>query len=309
MSERAGTLELPELPELPYDDWLPTKTTLHLVCQMIGKVRLAAMPPRNHWWHVTLYPSPRGLTTRAIPDGGGGAFEIVLDLVDHRLAVETARGDRRSFALAGQPVADVHRQLFAALGELGVRPRIVGRPFDMGVETPFAEDREHGAWDREALARFHRVLLWSAEALERFAGGFVGKATPVHFFWHSFDLAYTRFSGRRAPEMPDAGRVAREAYSHEVVSFGFWPGDPEMPEAAWYSYVWPVPEGVAGRPLRPAAAEWTERGGSPQGLLRYAAVRAAERPEEAVREFLESSYEAQAGAAGWPVEELARREG
>ena len=296
-----------ELPELPYAEWLPTKTTLHLMCQIIGKVRLAMMPPLNHWWHVTLYVSPRGLTTQSIPDGRGGAFEIVLDLVDHRVEVETSRGDRRSFALAGEPVADFHRRLFAALAELGVEPKIVARPYEMGVETPFAEDREHAAWDRDAIGRFWRILLWSTEAMERFAGGFAGKATPVHLYWHSFDLAYTRFSGRRAPEMPEAGRVSREAYSHEVVSFGFWPGDEELPEPAYYSYVWPVPEGLSARELRPAAAEWTERGGSPQALLRYAAVRGAERPGEVLGEFLESAYRVQAQAAGWAVEELARR--
>lgn len=301
--------ELPALPELPYAEWLPTKTTLHLFCQILGKVRLALMPPLNHWWHVTLYPSPRGLTTRTIPDGRGGAFEIHLDLVDHRLAVETSRGDHRSFPLAGQPVADFHRQLFAALAELGVEPRIDPRPFDMGVETPFPADREHAAWDREALGRFRQVLLWSTEVMERFAGRFAGKATPVHLFWHSFDLAYTRFSGRRAPAMPEAGRVSREAYSHEVVSFGFWPGDESLPEPAYYSYVWPVPEGVTERPLRPAAAEWSTRTGSPQALLRYSAVRGAGRPEEALMEFLESAYLGQAEAAGWAVEDLARAPG
>lgn len=302
----AGRPPTPILPPLPYADWLPTKTTLHLYCQIVGKVRLALMPPLNHWWHVTLYPSARGLTTRSVPDGRGGAFEIVLDLVDHRLEIETSRGDRRSFPLAGQPVADFHRQLFAALGELGVEAAIDPRPFDMGVETPFAADREHHAWDRDAIARFWRVLLWSTEVIERFAGRFAGKATPVHLFWHSFDLAYTRFSGRRAPEMPDAGRVSREAYSHEVVSFGFWPGDESLPEPAYYSYVWPVPEGVADRALRPAAAEWSTRTGSPQALLRYAAVSGAERPEAALLEFLESAYAAQAEVAGWPVEELTR---
>lgn len=307
MGERTPGEEAGRLPELPYADWLPTKTTFHLYCQVVGKVRLARMPPLNHWWHVTLYPSPRGLTTGSVPDGRGGAFEISFDLVDHRLGVETSRGDRRSFALAGQPVAQFHRQLFSALGELGVEARIDPRPFDMGVETPFPEDREHDAWDRDAVGRFWHILLWSTEVLERFAGRFAGKATPVHLFWHSFDLAYTRFSGRRAPEMPEADRVTREAYSHEVISFGFWAGDEQLPEPAWYAYAWPSPEGLAERPLAPQAAEWNLRTGSPQALLRWADLRRSEAPENDLLAFLESAYRAAGEAAGWPLAELERR--
>jgi len=297
-----------ELPPLPLDEWEDTKTTLHLYLQVVGKVRLARMPPRNHWWHVPLYVASRGLTTRAVPYGGGGeTFQVDLDLLDHRAVATTSEGGRRSFTL-GLPVADFHRELFAALDALGVEATIRAEPFDLPFSTPFPADREHRAWDPAAVERFWRALVWIGGVFEEFAGRFAGKATPVHLFWHSFDLAYSRFSGRRAPAMEGAGDVAREAYSHEVTSFGFWAGDAKVREAMFYSYVYPVPEGLTDRPLHPDAARWVGEGGGAQARLPYAAVRESPDPRAALLDFLESAYLAEAEAGGWPVEEL-RRDG
>jgi hypothetical protein len=269
---------------------------------------MALMPPRNHWWHVPLYVSSRGLTTRAIPyRDGAETMQIDLDLLDHRAVVTTSGRGRRSFAL-GLPVADFHHELFAALDQLGIEASIRGRPFDQPFDTPFADDRDHRAWDAGAVERFWRALVWIGSVFEEFAGRFVGKATPVHLFWHSFDLAYSRFSGRRAPEMPGAGPVEREAYSHEVTSFGFWAGDAQVREASFYSYASPLPDGLASHPLRPEAAKWSPPEGNVQARLAYEAVRSSADPRAALLDFLESAYQAEAHAGGWPVEEL-RREG
>lgn len=307
MSDATPTA-LPELP--PHRDWNDTRTTLHLLLQMIGKVRMARMPPLNHWWHVPLYLSARGITTRPVPyDGGRGAFEIELDVPGSEVAILTTAGGRRSFAVEGQPVARLHEQLFGALDELGIGTEIHGRPFDQDFDTPFAEDRGHGAWDRDAVHRFWLALHWVQSVLSTFAGRFYGKATPVHFFWHSLDLAYTRFNGARAEVSPDADPVTREAYSHEVISFGFWAGDEAVPEASFYSYVHPSPDGLDAEPLEPAAAAWNLRTGTPQGLLSWNAVRTAADPAGDLLAFLESSYRAGAKLRGWDVDGLRRDQG
>lgn len=296
-----------ELPSLPYREWQETKTTLHLLLQMVGKVRLKLMPSLNHWWHVPLYLSARGLTTRLIPlDDGRRGLEIEIDVPGSQLAVLTTDGGRRGFALEGQPVARLYEQLFAALGELGIAPRILARPYEVEIDTPFPGDTEHAAWDHDAVLRFWRVLLWVHGALARFAGRFYGKATPIHFFWHSFDLAYTRFNGAWAPEMPEAGVVGREAYSHEVISFGFWAGDDSVPEPSFYSYTHPSPDGLQAEPLEPEAAIWSVSGGTPQARLSYEAVRTAPDPAAEVLRFLESSYQAGARLRGWDIVGLRR---
>lgn len=307
MSETPAT----ELPPLPYAEWSATRDTLHLLLQLVGKVRLARMPSLNHWWHVPLYLSARGITTRPVPfDGGRSAFEIELDVPASELTVLASGGGRRAFAIDGQPVARLHEQLFAALGELGIEAEILAKPYDAGFdETPFAEDRGHGAWDREAVHRFWRALLWAQALLSTFAGRFYGKATPIHFFWHSLDLAYTRFNGARGPELPEADPVTREAYTHEVISFGFWAGDESLPEASFYSYVHPSPDGLDGEPLEPAAAAWNLRSGTPQGLLSWDAVRASADPAGDLLAFLESSYRAGAKLRGWDTDGLRRDAG
>ena len=293
------------LPPLPYPDWEPTKETLHLWAQIVGKVKLASSPPRNHWWHVPLYLDVHGLTTRLLHSSGGVGFEIRFDVVTHRLVVETAKGEESFPLVDGLSVSAFDEQLHASLRRLGLDVAIVEKPFGVPMTTPFPEDREHATYDAEAVERFWHVLDWSAGVLEEFAGWFCGKQSPVHLFWHSLDLALTRFSGRRAPAMPDADPVTQEAYAAEVVSFGFWAGDRAVREPSYYSYTAPEPAGLRNRPLGPARqARWIEQGTGSLAVLPYDAVRAAADPRSTLLEFLESAYEAGADAAGWNREEL-----
>jgi hypothetical protein len=292
------------LPSLPFPDWEPTKDTLHLWSQIVGKVRLATAPPRNHWWHVTLYLDVHGLTTRLLHGADGTPFEIRFDFSGHRLVVETP-GREESFALVdGLSVADFDRELHAALGRLGLDVTIVERPFGVPMTTPFPEDEEHRSYDAEAVERFWHVLDWSGGVLEEFAGWFCGKQSPVHLFWHSFDLALTRFSGRRAAALPDADAVTQEAYTHEVVSFGFWAGDRNIREPSYYSYTAPEPAGLRERPLSPASARWSDTGTGSLALFPYEDVRASDDPKATLLEFLQSAYEAGADAAGWNRDDL-----
>jgi len=292
------------LPPLPYPEWEATKTTLHLWVQIVGKVRMASSPPRNHWWHVPLYVDVRGLTTRLLHSSDGTTFEIRFDFVDDRLVVETS-GAVESFALAdGLTVAEFDAQLHGILRGLGLDVAIRESPFGLPMPTPFPDDREHASYDRDAVERYWRVLDWSAAVLEEFSGWFCGKTSPVHLFWHSLDLAVTRFSGRRAPELPDADAVTQEAYTHEVVSFGFWPGDQNTREPNYYSYTAPEPDGLRDRVLRPEQAVWTEQGGGSLAILHYEDVRTADDPRATLLAFLQSAYEAGAEAAGWDIDGL-----
>lgn len=287
-----------ELPALPLEAWEDTKDTLHLFVQIVGKVRLRLHPKLNHWWHVTLYVAPRGLTTRAIPYGGE-SFEIAFDLIDHALRITTSRGEERSFALGALSVAQFYDRLFGALRELGIEARILARPYEHTSTIPFAEDDQHKGYDPDYVHRYWRVLLEVGNTLEAFRGRFLGKQTPVHLFWHSFDLALTRFSGRAAPPMAEGSASDREAYSHEVISFGFWPGDQNLRAPAFYSYTFPEPDGLKDEPLRPAAASWNDQRGSALAVLMYDDVRAAPDPRAALLDFCQSAYEAGARRAGW----------
>jgi Family of unknown function (DUF5996) len=289
-----------QLAELPLAEWEATKNTLHLWVQVVGKVRMAASAPRNHWWHVPLYVDVRGLTTRRLHSPGGVTFEIAFDFVDHRLVISTSGGAIESFELVdGLSVAEFDQRLHATLARLGVDVAIRETPFGLPTTTPFPDDLEHASYDRDAVVRFWHILDWSDTVFERFAGWFCGKTSPVHLFWHSLDLAVTRFSGRRAPPLPDADAVTREAYTHEVISFGFWAGDQNVGEPAYYSYTAPEPDGLRDRPLEPEDAFWAEQGTGSLAILRYDAVRTADDPEATLLTFLESAYEAGADAAGW----------
>jgi hypothetical protein len=289
---------------MPLDAWRPTKNTLHLYLQIIGKIRLKLHPRINHWWHAPLYVSPRGLTTRTIPFQGGN-FEIELDFHDHELKIRTSSGEYEDFALYdGLTVADFYQSLMANLEKLGIVPRIWAVPYEAPSKTPFAEDHENGSYEKEYVERFHAILVAADEIFEEFRGRFTGKSTPVHLFWHSFDLALTRFSGRPAPNRPEAGLVEREAYSHEVISFGFWFGDDNVPAPAFYSYTAPEPAGLAELPLQ-AGAKWQEANGSHMALLMYDDVRQRPDARSEVLDFLESAYQAGAKAAEWDVDSLA----
>ena len=291
------------LPALPYADWSDTKDTLHLWTQIAGKIRLASTPPQNHWWNVPLYLDARGLTTRRLR-ATACDFDIGFDFVDHRLAVRTSRGELESFALHdGLSVRAFHDALFTRLHGLGIDVEIRSVPFGVPSATPFAEDDEHCAYDARAVERYWAALSWIDWTFQEFAGWYCGKTSPVHLFWHSFDLAVTRFSGRRAPANPTADAVTQEAYSHEAISFGFWAGDPNTPHASFYSYTAPEPAGLTGHPLA-AGAEWTAAGSGSLALLPYESVRTSADPRATLLAFLQSAYEAGTAAAGWPVDDL-----
>ena len=284
------------LPELPIADWRPTKDTLHLYAHVVGKVRLATTPPRNHWWHVPLYVDVRGLTTGPLRYNDT-TFDIAFDLVDHELVVRTLDGRTLKFPLAsGLSVAEFDARLHGVLGELGVDVAIREQPFGVPTKTPFREDLEHASWDRDAVERFHRALDWSSSVLEEFSGWFVGKQSPVELFWQSFDLSLTRFSGRSGLEIT-SDVVNREAYTHEVILFGFWMGDERtFPDASFYAFIAPEPTGLRDVPV--VGGEWTSIG---LAVLPYETVRTARDPRALVFAFLQSAYQAAAGLAGWNV--------
>lgn len=300
----AAVMEGDGLPVLPLPDWEHTKDTLHLFMQQIGKVQLALRPPRNHWWHVTLTPTARGLST-GLMRSGAKHFEIETDIIDHRVVIRTDHGEMETIHLEnGLAVAMFHRRLMDALDRLTVRPEIKARPFGVPMETPFPEDHEHASYDVEYVQRFWRILMWATDVLDEFAGWFCGKQSPVHLYWHSFDLAQARYSGRRAPELPGADPVTKEAYSHEVIAFGFWAGSESVREPAFYSYTAPEPDNLTDNGLAPTAAEWVDTGAGHLALLRYEDVRSHGDPKSALLSFFQSAYEAGARTAHWPIEEL-----
>jgi hypothetical protein len=288
-------------PDLPYAAWKDTCATLQLWTQIVGKIRLARTPWLNHSWHVTLYVSGRGLTTSPIPFGER-TLEIEFDFIDHVLWLRTNDGHFRQVVLQPQPVAMFYTEVMAALDGLGMSVRINQTPSEIADGIRFSEDSVHAAYDPEYANRFWRVLAQVHRVFSLFRTAFLGKASPVHFFWGSFDLAVTRFSGRRAPTHPGGvpnlpNAVAQEAYSHEVSSAGFWPGGGAIDYAAFYSYAYPAPEGFADAPVRPAAALWSKELG--EFLLSYDAVRTAGDPDAALMNFLQSTYEAAADLAKW----------
>ncbi len=292
-------------PSLRAADWGDTCATLHMWTQIIGKIRLALAPPVNHWWHVPLYATARGLTTSPMPYRGG-TIEAAFDFVGHRLVFATSAGDRRTLPLEPQSVADFYAHVRRTLDELRVEVPIWPMPVEVPAPIRFDLDRVHGSYDAGAVGRWWRVLGQADVALKAFRGGFIGKCSPVHFFWGSFDLAVTRFSGRKAPPRPDADRITAEAYSHEVASAGFWPGAPDAVDAAFYAYAAPEPPGYDAAPVSPGAAYYSTE--LREFLLPYEAVRSAPSPEAAIRAFLDSTYGAAATLGGWDRANLERGE-
>jgi hypothetical protein len=269
--------------------------------QIVGKVRLALSPRVNHWWEVPLYVNSRGLTTSPIPYGKG-VFEVQFDFIDHKLDVSTSLGEIKGFRLQPRTVADFEAEFLALLKSLGIEVKIWNMPVEIPNPTRFDQDRVHGAYDPRYANTFWRILVTVDSILKEFRSGFIGKVSPVHFFWGSFDLAVTRFSGRRAPERPGADSMTREAYSHEVSSVGFWPGGGDVKGAAFYSYAAPEPPGFGERAVRPAAAFYNKQMG--EFLLMYDDVRAAESPKAAVLDFCQSTYDAAADLGKWDREAL-----
>ena len=293
-------------PDLPLASWRDTCATLQLMTQIVGKIRLARSPWLNHSWHVALYVSARGLSTSPIPDGAR-SFELEFDLIDGVLRLSTSDGARRQIVLAGQSVASFYAATMAALAELGIDVAIDEWPNEVPDPIRFSQDRVHASYDGDAARRFFKILVNVDRVLKQFRTGFLGKASPVHFFWGSFDLAVTRFSGRRAPRHPGgvphlADAVAAEAYSHEVSSAGFWPGGGAIDYPAFYSYAYPEPAGFRATKVRPDAAFFSAALG--EFILPYDAVRTAADPDATLLEFLQSTYEAAAIAANWDRDAL-----
>ncbi len=292
-------------PALRFADWKPTLETLHRYTQVVGKIRLALAPPLNHWWHVTMYVAPLGLTTSAIPYGEG-SFEILFDLVDHDLVVTTSDGRRKKLPLlAARSVADFYEDTMALLHALGIEVHIWPTPVEIPKDAlPLDADELHATYEPEPVGRFFRVLGHADRILKTFASRFQGKQSPVHFFWGGFDLASTRFSGRRAPPRPDADKITREGYSHEVASFGFWPGWDGVTDAAFYSYAAPEPHGFDRAPI-PAPARYDPT--LKNFLLPYEEIRANDDPADAILGFYEAVYEAAATLGGWDRAALERK--
>jgi hypothetical protein len=290
-------------PELPLAAWQDTYATLHMWTQIVGKVRLALSPRINQWWEVALYVNARGLTTSAIPYEGR-IFEVQFDFIDHRLIIQTSWGSSRILALRAQSVADFYAEFMSALQSLGIAVKIWTMPVEVPNPVRFTSDTQHASYDPEYANRFWRILVSCENIFQEFRAGFIGKDSPIHFFWGSFDLCVTRFSGRRAPERAGADAVTREAYSHEVISAGFWPGGGDIKGAAFYAYAAPEPAGFAGQTVKPAAAFYHPV--MKEFLLMYDDVRRAGSPREAVLGFLQSTYDAGANLAGWDRKELER---
>ena len=295
-------------PSLPLEAWNETHATLHMWMQIVGKIRLTQSPWINHGWSVTLYVTPRGLTTSAIPYGTR-SFQVDFDFIDHQLLIRSGDGRTGAVALRPQSVASFYRQVWSELGKLELPVKIYPAPNDVEDPIPFEKDERHASYDSEYASRFWRVLAQSDRVFKRFRARFVGKCSPVHFFWGAPDLAVTRFSGRRAPEhpggvphLPDA--VAREAYSHEVSSCGFWAGGGPIPYPAFYSYAYPEPEGFAESVVTPDAAFYSRD--LKEFILPYDAVRLAESPDDRLLEFLQTTYEAAANLGSWDRKELER---
>jgi len=287
-------------PDLRYETWRETAATLQLWTQIVGKVRLGLAPWVNHSWQVPLYVTARGLTTSPMPFAGE-ILELEFDFVHHRLLGRTSRAEERSFALEPQTVADFYAHMRALGQELGVRVTMNERPVELAERIRFSEDRTHRSYDADAARRFWRVLVKTDVVLKHFRSGFLGKVSPVHFFWGSFDLAVTRFSGRRAPQHPGgipglSDAVTREAYSHEVSSAGFWPGNDAFPRAVFYSYAYPEPAGFSGTAVTPGASYNKELG---EFVLPYDQVRQAADPEATLLDFLTRTYAAAADAGHW----------
>ena len=291
-------------PALPLNEWAATCQTLHRWTQIVGKIRMTFTPLVNHWWNVPLYVTSRGLTTSLIPYGDRW-FDMEFDFLEHVLRIRTSDGAERRVALAPRSVADFYREVFSALPALGIQCRIWPVPVECLDKDRLDRDESRRSYDPDYAQRFWRVLGLTHEVFTSFRSEFIGKCSPVHFFWGSFDLAVTRFSGRRAPERPDADAMTREAYSHEVSSVGFWPGDVRLPRATFYSYAAPEPPGFRTSTVRPAASYFNETLGG--FYLDYDAVRESADPEHTLLDFCHSTYDAAADNAQWNRDTLERR--
>ena len=294
----------PQWPEFSSPAWPDTYATLHMWTQIVGKIRLKFAPPVNHWWSTALQLCARGITTLPMPYDGG-SFEMTFDFCAHELQIRTSDNRLKIVKLEPKTVADFYAETMRALEELGIAVKIWTMPVEVPSPIRFTEDTQHKSYDAAAAGIWWRAMARSADVMNEFRAGFLGKSSPVHFWCGGFDLAVTRFSGRRAPERPGADAMTKEAYSHEVISAGFWPGGGPITEPSFYAYAAPPPEGLKAARVRPAQAHWTEEFGG-EFLLKYKDVQSAASPRAALLEFLQSTYEAGATLAKWDRKELER---
>ena len=302
-SSNSASASIDVWPNLQLKEWRDTYATLHMWTQIVGKIRLTQTPLVNHWWNSTLYVTSRGLTTSPIPYGNR-TFSIDFDFIDHSLPIRTSDGVTKSLQLAPRSVSDFYGELMDTLRSLGIEIHIHAKPDEVADPILFAEDHKHASYESEYANRFWRILVQADRVFKHFRARFIGKCSPVHFFWGSFDLAVTRFSGRLAPERPGADAITREAYSHEVISHGFWPGGGAVESPIFYSYTAPAPEGLDKQPVHPGSYS-TELS---EFVLQYDEVRQSAAPDTALLDFMQSTYEAGANLAKWDRAALERGE-
>ncbi|WKK67145.1 DUF5996 family protein [Lutimonas zeaxanthinifaciens] len=296
-----------KLPQLPYGSWTETRVTIHLILQIMGKTRLGLTHRKNHWWFITIYVSARGFSTFTIPlDKGLSSLEIELDVLQKAVTIShSEKGTTQIKLESGLTVAHFYKRYMGEISKLGLTPKFIPKPFDMGIDKPFEELEDYSSFDWNAIRRFWQLMQWNNSIFKEFSGRFYGKTCPVQIYWHHMDLAVTRFSGKKLPPMDKSVRISdRDAYSHEQISCGFWVGDDTIPEPMYYSYTYPSPEGLDKETLKPESAKWADSNGSPMALLSYDDVRSRPDPRQAVLDFLESSYLAGAELSGWKVKEL-----
>lgn len=296
-----------KLPQLPYNSWGQTRVYLHLILQIIGKTRLGLTYRKNHWWYITLYVSSRGFSTFTIPvNEGMCSLEIELDVFNKEVTIKHSERECVAISLQnGKSVAQFYNEFMEELSQLGLSPKFIDKPYDMGVNQPFNQLHSYNSFHWDDIDKFWRLMQWNNAIFKEFSGRFYGKTCPVQIYWHHMDLAVTRFSGKKLPPMDKSVRISdRDAYSHEQISFGFWAGDNNVQEPAYYSYAYPSPDNINQQNLLPTAANWVDSNGSPMAFLRYEDVRIAKDPRQYVLDFLESAYKAGASLSGWNIEDL-----
>jgi hypothetical protein len=296
-----------KLPYIPYATWTETRITLHLLFQIIGKIRLKTTPRKNHWWYITLYVSTKGFSTHPIPlNDGINTFEIILNIHKKAVQLQSSTGEEKEIPLQnGYTISQFYQDIMVVLSDWDVHPEFINKPLDIGIDKPFDEITEYHHYDWDSIHEFWKMMMWTDGTFKEFSGRFYGKTCPVHLYWHHLDLAVTRFSGKAAPPMDANTRLLeKDSYSHEVISFGFWAGDDNMPEPAFYSYTAPSPNGLNKEPLQPDHAFWIEANGSPMAILKYKDLLTEDNPRETLLNFLESAYQAGAKLANWDVKGL-----
>ena len=297
-----------ELPSLAYDKWIDSRTTMHLILQIMGKAKLKLTSRKNHWWYMTLHPSARGISTYSIPlHDGLATLDMHFDIREQAVILQSSDNKSERIDLSTSPtVAAFYASFMVALKKFGLEPKFIKKPLDMGIKESFDKITKYHQYDWDSIGEFWTAMTWTKDVFQEFSGRFYGKTCPVHIYWHSLDLTVTRFSGKKLPnDGSKSGRLLeRDSYSHEQISCGFWAGDPQVPQPMYYSYTFPAPKGLDQQPLQPADAQWIDSNGSPMANLSYEAVRTSNDPRSTLLEFLESSYQAGAKTAGWNIEEL-----